>query len=157
MHYVSEAKLFGMPFISIRFDTPVSRGWIAVGNVAVGILFSLGGVSFSLFSFGGLAFGLLAAGGAGLGLLAWGGVAIGGWAFGMLALGGHAAYGGAALATEFALGGYADAAHANDAVARRFFTANPFFAISREVDHFTWLLLALCIIPVIQTIRKPKP
>jgi hypothetical protein len=156
MHYVSRARLLGLPVVSVRFDTPVSTGWIAIGNVAVGILFSLGGLSLGVFSFGGLALGAFAAGGGSLGLLAWGGLALGGWAFGGLALGVHAANGGAALALEFALGGVADAAHANDAAARQFFSANPFFAVSREVDRFSWLLLALGIIPLWRNMWKSR-
>jgi hypothetical protein len=154
MKYVSRASLLGLPIVSIRFDVPVSKGWIAAGNVAVGILFSVGGVSIGVLSFGGAALGFLAAGGGCAGLLAWGGLAIGGWAFGGLALGAHAAYGGVALALEYALGGFAEAAHANDAAARQFFTVNPFFALSREVDHFSWLVLALGIIPLAKIVRK---
>ena len=153
MHYVSKSSLLGLPIVSIRFDTPVSRGWIAVGNVAVGILFSLGGVALGGLSFGGLALGFLAAGGGSAGLLAWGGLAVGGWAFGGLALGVHAAYGAAAVAAEYALGGFAEASHANDAAARQFFSSNPFFALSRQIDRLTWLLLGLCIIPVYRSLR----
>jgi hypothetical protein len=153
MHYVSKYTLLGLPIVSIRFDTPVSKGWIAVGNIALGVLFSVGGFSLGLISFGGLALGAAAAGGGSLGLLAWGGVAAGGWAFGGLAFGAHAAYGGAAVALEYALGGVADATHANDLAAKRFFATNPFFSLSRGVDRYSWLLLTLGVIPLVRAIR----
>jgi len=61
--------------------------------------------------------GLLALGGMALGWGALGFMAAGGWAAGAAAAGIHAALGPLAVAGEFAAGGVALAAHANDAAA----------------------------------------
>jgi RNA polymerase sigma factor (sigma-70 family) len=135
----------------------VARGWIAIGDRAYGLLFAcgniaiggiaIGGVCAGVLSFGGLALGLISIGGGAIGGLALGGLAIGpiawgGGAFGVLAFGGlavgwlafgggafawRAAQGGLAYAHDFATGGKAIAAHANDDAARLFIANSHFF------------------------------
>jgi zinc protease len=139
-----------------------ARGWIAFGDRAFGILFAcgsrafggvaVGGLSVGVFAFGGLAAGLVSIGGASFGIaaigglavggLAWGGAAIGalasgglavGWlAFGGAAFGWHAAKGGLAWAHDFAVGGSATAAHANDALAKKLVTDSSFFQLAQS-------------------------
>lgn len=136
--YRSRATLLGLPLVHCRGGkAPGGKlqpavGWIAVGEVAYGILFANGGVAVGAISVGGAAIGIISFGGFGLGLLtfgglAFGGVALGGGAIGMIASGGialgwHAALGGVAAAHEFALGGAALGNHVNDAAAREFFS-----------------------------------
>lgn len=165
--YISPRKLLGLPLVHIRSDYP--RGaklrpvvaWIAIGDVAFGVLFSCGAISVGAVSCGGLSVGLVALGGAALGgLFACGGIAMslwaasGGMAIGYLAHGGcalawHAAAGGVALAHDYALGGMASAAHANDALAREAIDASSFFgksdALMRQpvLANLVWLPLLL--------------
>lgn len=127
----SAGGFLGLPWWHLRFGTPAPdappvRGWIAVGDRAVGV-FAMGNVSVGVVSLGAFATGGLAIGGVAVGLLPIGGVSLGlyalaGAAFGAFAIGGYAvgwtgAVGGVALAREFAAGGSAFAAHANDAIA----------------------------------------
>lgn len=127
----STGTFLGLPWYHLRFGTPAPdaapvRGWIAVGDRAVGV-FAMGNISVGLVSLGAFATGGLAIGGVAVGLLPIGGVSLGlyalaGAAFGWFAIGGYAvgwsgAVGGVAIAREFAGGGSAFAAHANDAVA----------------------------------------
>lgn len=145
--YRSRAKLFGIPLVHCKGGKLPGQkmkpavGWIAFGEVAYGILYASGGFAVGTISIGGASIGILSFGGFGLGLLAFGGmaiggVAVGGAAIGLIASGGfavgwHAALGGAALAREFALGGGAVAHHANDDMARDFFTRYRWLDISK--------------------------
>jgi RNA polymerase sigma factor (sigma-70 family) len=164
--YKSPWKLLGLPLLHIRTGRTRGEkqvpavGWIAIGDLSIGVLLSIGGIAFGGISIGGCAVGLLSTGGAALGALAFGGMAIGLWAatggtaMGYLAHGGgalawHAATGGTAIAHDFALGGVAHAAHANDAFAREAIAAIPFFdhaeALLRQPLWFCviWLPLTL--------------
>src|SRR5439155_27004256 len=73
--YRSRWTLLGLPLIHIRMEcmqdgkTLPAKGWIAVGNIAYGVLFAFGGVAVGTVSLGGFAVGLVAIGGGGLGLL----------------------------------------------------------------------------------------
>jgi RNA polymerase sigma factor (sigma-70 family) len=168
----------GLPLVHINFSSPradslfakatvsalmppergTARGWIAIGDRALGILFAcggqayggiaIGGLSVGLLSIGGLAIGAVSIGGGAVGVLAFGGGAIGlaacgGGALGWFAAGGgaiawHAALGGMAYAHDFAVGGLAIALHANDAVARAFMSDNLFIRAS------TWFMTHGC-------------
>lgn len=83
--YQSGTKLFGLPLIDVHFghsrEQPLARGyargWIALGDVAYGIVFALGG-----FAAGGVALGGIAIGGVSVGA-----VAAGGGAYGLIAAG----------------------------------------------------------------------
>ncbi len=135
MQYRSTATLLGLPLVHIhtgsvvngRYERGVARGWIAIGDIAFGVLLGLGGLSFGLISIGGGAAGLIAVGGGAVGGFAVGGfglgiVAVAGMALGVLAVGGLAvgglAVGGVAIAHSFAVGGLAIAENANNPAAR---------------------------------------
>jgi hypothetical protein len=151
MHYVSRIRLLGLPLVEVRtgsaldgrFQRGVACAWIAIGDIAYGVLFAAGGVALGGVALGGLALGALPIGGLALGGLAVGGGAAGVWAAGGAAFGLHAALGGLAVAGVFAQGGAAAAAHANDAVAQAWFAGNAFFCAVERGLAWSWLLLAL--------------
>jgi Sigma-70, region 4 len=107
------------------------------------LLFAFGGVALAPVSIGGLAIGLIPFGGCAAGFLALGGFAFGVWSFGGLALGWqsfagcavawNAAVGGAAIAHDFALGGLAAAAEANNELAAAFVRRSLFFQKAQAV------------------------
>jgi RNA polymerase sigma factor (sigma-70 family) len=161
--YRSRRTLLGLPLLHIRFgfdekETALpAKGWIAVGQVAHGIVFAAGARAIGLVSVGAMAIGVFAWGGCGIGMLAFGGVSLGvaatgGGAIGYVAYGGGAvgwqgAAGGSAIARHFAQGGAAFAEHANDRAAQNFMHTNEFF---RHAAGFTgtmillsWLLMAV--------------
>ncbi len=154
--YRSRATLLGLPLLDVNVSDParagelagrrVARGWIAIGDVAYGVVFAFGGRACGLIAVGGLTVGLLAVGGLALGGFALGGLAAGGLAVGGIGLGWqaagglalawdlacggaavarHTAYGGLAVARDYAVGGAAWAAHANDAAANAAVSAQP--------------------------------
>jgi hypothetical protein len=173
--YRSQASLLGLPLVHIRTGTRPGEkgrpvlGWIAIGDVAVGVLLAIGGVAAGGVSVGGFSLGLCAIGGCGVGLVSCAGVALGLWtiggaAFGWLAGGGlavawKAAIGGAAVAHDFALGGAGLARHFNDDAARAFMQDNAFLAAtkaclaSKILRWLCWLPLCLAILPVLQARR----
>jgi hypothetical protein len=134
MEYRSRASLFGIPLIHIavgssvngQYRRGIATGWIAIGDIAMGILFAcgglaaggvcIGGVAVGAFSIGGLAVGLGAMGGLGIGIVALGGAAIA-W---------YAAMGGLAVSHGYAIGGVAHAPHV---IARESNGRVPFSAI----------------------------
>jgi len=161
--YRSRWSLLGLPLLHIRLGPDENgkalpaKGWMAVGQVAHGILFAAGARAIGLVSIGATAIGLFAWGGCGIGVLAFGGVSLGvaaagGGAIGYVAYGGGAvgwqgAAGGAAVAHHFAQGWPALAEHANDRAAQDFMRTNAFF---RHAERFTgimimlsWLLMAV--------------
>ena len=162
--YRSRLELFGLPLIHIRLSNSASdrspvKAWIAAGDFAFGVLFAFGGLAIAPVSIGGLAIGLMPWGGAAVGLFAIGGFALGGctfggfaigWqAFGGCALAWHAAMGGLASARDFALGGVAHAAQANNELASQFIKTNPFFKNMEILSrHIGWLNL-LWLIPLV--------
>jgi len=81
--YTSNAKLFGLPLVSVRFgrDRSPTRDNTAVGIVAVGN-FAVGGVAVGIISLGAVSVGMVT-----FGLLALGMVAIGGFAAGISTIG----------------------------------------------------------------------
>lgn len=111
----SEARVFGLPLISIRIHfaphgmraRDIARGIVSIGNAAVGVvalgaisvgIVSVGVLSAGAFALGVLAFGLASLGAVAFGLLALGPVAIGLWyAGGVTALAGRIAVGIAAV------------------------------------------------------------
>jgi hypothetical protein len=132
-------------------------GWIAIGDIAVGVLAAVGGISVGMISVGGVAVGAVTLGGLALGVIGCGGVGVGIWAMGGLALGYMAsgscaiawlaAQGAGAFAREFAAGGVALAHHANDATAREFF-ANARFFSGAEWFMKSGLFAVLCFSPM---------
>lgn len=153
--YRSATTLLGLPLVDIQtrdpvaglapdssghFEPQVARGWIAIGDVAHGVLFAYGGKSRAIVATGGRTLGVFSFGGMAVGLVAVGGVAVGGIAVGGLGLGilgigglgvGWWAAGGGALAVDTAAGGGAAALHAafgGAAVAREFAVGGSAFA-----------------------------
>ena len=156
LKYKSHRTLFGLPLVHLasgqvvdgRYKRGIARGWIAIGDISLGVLFSFGGVACGGISIGGVSLGLITFSGLGLGLICLGGLVLGGYAVGGLAIGviavgggaialydaeggiaiaGHAAGagGGLAIASEFAVGAEARAAHANDQVAQEYMAKSP--------------------------------
>jgi len=100
-------------------------------------------------SFGGLSIGVLALGGMALGVWAlFGGLIVGWQAFGgAIAIGWNAAVGDFALAHDFALGSIANAAQANNDIARNFLTPNLMLRCAQFINvHWLWINL-LWIVP----------
>lgn len=161
-NYTSSFKLLGIPLIDIHLNThhinnepegvsprgtPRSAyGWIAIGDVAYGILLAFGGRAFGTIALGGMTCGIVSLGGMAVGLISLGGVAFGGIAIGGLALGyqaagggaiaydvavgggaiaWHAAYGGGALAHDIAVGGAAFANEVNTPAAKALMNEHP--------------------------------
>jgi RNA polymerase sigma factor (sigma-70 family) len=154
--FCSNTKLFGLPLVHVRigdrFDIlrkPVTA-WIAVGNYAIGGLFAfgavacaplcIGGVTIGLVPFGGLALGIMPLGGIALGAMAFGGVVIGWQAIGGCAIAWKAAMGSIAIAHDFAVGGLACAAQANNDPAEQFTNASLFFRFVQTMNkHWVWM------------------
>jgi hypothetical protein len=155
----------GLPFVHVRIGgglvaegQPV-KAWIAVGDCAIGLLFSFGGIAIAPISIGGLAIGLLPFGGCALGLLALGGTSLAVWSFGGLAIGWEAfggcavawkaAVGGMAVARDYALGGIAQAGQANNEIATAFARDHWFFSSAQILfRHLAWLNL-LWVLPML--------
>jgi RNA polymerase sigma factor (sigma-70 family) len=163
--YRSRLELLGLPLVHIRFSrSPVQRtpvkAWIAAGDFAYGVLFAFGGLAIAPVSIGGIAIGLIPFGGLSAGIFAMGGFAFGGWAFGGFALGWqtfggcalawNAATGGLAIARDFAMGGVAHAAQANNEIASQFMKASSFFRLMEILSHYMGWLNLLWLIPLVQ-------
>jgi RNA polymerase sigma factor (sigma-70 family) len=131
--YRSAATLLGLPLVHMRLGVPPpgagpARGWIAIGDVACGVLFAMGNITVGGISLGVVSAGVLTVGGVSIGVvpiasIAFGWLALGGAAYAQFAVGGLAmglegAAGGMAIANTFAAGGFAQALHANDEIAR---------------------------------------
>lgn len=151
----SRREFLGVPLVHVRFnpelkDKTAAKGWIAIGTRAHGIVFAAGGLAVAPIAWGALAIGIVGLGGFGIGVLAFGGIAIGcaavgGAAIGYMAYGGMslawlAAYGGAPIAHDFAIGGQGLAAHVNDDAAHAFFDQSLFF---RFAGPFTGVMVTV--------------
>jgi len=105
MNYKSSIRVLGLPLVHIAIGPPegspgvrgIAKGWIAVGDIAFGIVFALGGVAVGALSMGGVSLGVLAVGGVSIGILSAGGLSIGIGVVGGLALLAFA-FGGGAIA-----------------------------------------------------------
>lgn len=155
--YKSRFTFLGLPLLHVRTGRPRGEklrpavGWIAIGDWSIGVLISIGGIAMGGISIGGVSLGVVALGGVSIAALAIGGLTLGLWAatgglaIGYLAHGGcalawHAAAGGLAAACDFALGGSAFAAHANDAMAREAIGSLGFFAWADTLMRQPWLM-----------------
>jgi RNA polymerase sigma factor (sigma-70 family) len=163
--YRSRAALFGWPLLHVRigdrFDVirgPV-KAWFAIGSsYSVGLVFASGGLAIAPISFGGIAIGLVPFGALALGVLSIGAGSLGIWAYGGLAIGWevycgcgvawHSATGGIVAARDFALGGIAHAAQANNDIADRFFQQDPFSRIAKTIADHGFVMMLLWVIPV---------
>jgi RNA polymerase sigma factor (sigma-70 family) len=162
--YRSPWTFFGLPLVHVRTGRPMGEklrpalGWIAIGDLAIGLMacgglsiggISIGGLSLGLLSLGGFAAGAVAYGGFALGFGAAGGLAVGYFAFGGTALGWRAATGGFAVAHDYAVGGQAIAAHANDQTAHAMLKSLAFFPFAQKLmlwaSAFIWLPIILVI------------
>ena len=153
--YRSRFTVLGLPLIHVSAGggrASVAKAWIAVGDVAVGLLVAVGGVTIAPLSIGSCAIGLLAigvcaagslaVGGLSLGVWSFGGLAFGWQAFGACAIGWNAAAGGVALARHVVLGTIPQAAQANSNAARSFMGVNRFFQVSEILSNqVAWLNL----------------
>lgn len=109
--YRSKREFLGVPLVHIASGMDlqtgkrrIARGWLAVGDTAIGGI-AFGGVAVGGLAFGGLTLGIVGYGGCALGLFAFGGLGVGlVGAFAGLAIGGLAAVGGLAIG-YFAHGG----------------------------------------------------
>lgn len=139
--FCSQAKLFGVPLVRIRFSSPDEGeppvfAWIAGGDRAVGLLCAWGAVAVAPFSIGALSVGVVSIGSLGVGVVALGTIGVGFLALGATAFGVHASAwlsalgwqtaqsSGFAIAGSAALGPLAFAPHANDAVAQHHLAAS---------------------------------
>lgn len=117
--YRSRLTAFGLPLVDIRFgysaEEPLVRGtatgWIAMGDIAHGVVLAVGGFAVGGIAVGGIALGALSTGYLAIGLVAIGGVAVGGLAKGILVAIGYVALGTVAIGWEAASGIVAFARH----------------------------------------------
>jgi len=162
--YRSKMSFLGWPLVHIRLRGGLERGpvkaWIAGGDAAIGLIFAFGAMAIAPISFGGIAVGLLPLGGFAVGPVALGGFSLAIWAFGGFAVGWqafggcavawNAAFGGAALAHDFAVGVIAQAAQANNDAAQSYIKACPFFQNAEMVArHSGWLNLLWLLPPIL--------
>jgi hypothetical protein len=161
MQYRSKSSLIGLPLVHIaigpapgsRSPRGVARGWIAIGDIAFGVLFSAGGVAIGGIALGGLAIGGICLCGLGFAVYALGGGAFGIYSIGGLAFGWHAAIGGAAIAKKYAVGGYAVAEHANDPVAMEYMKTSVMRYGELVAQHARWFIV-LAFLPAVIGIYK---
>jgi RNA polymerase sigma factor (sigma-70 family) len=162
--YRTKLELLGLPLVHIRIGDRFAalrkpiKAWIAVGDCAFGGLFAFGGVAIAPFSIGGLAIGLVpfggmvagifALGGLGLGVWAYGGIAVGWQAFGGCAIAWKAAFGGLSFAHDFAIGGAAHAAQANNPIAEQFIRAQFFFRVALVMVRYSILTNLIWVVPL---------
>ena len=163
MQYTSRTRVLGLPLVHVAIGGTdgatrgIARGWIAVGDIAFGVLFALGGVAVGGVSVGGASLGVLSVAGAAFGVWALGGLAVGVFALGGAAFAWWAADGGLAVATEFARGGEASARHVNDVEASRYFEGSSFFRVSAWLArHALWLVLLPMLLPVFQRLQQRR-
>ncbi|MDB6055752.1 MAG: polymerase, sigma-24 subunit, subfamily [Verrucomicrobiales bacterium] len=160
--YRSPWQFLGFPLIHVKFGNALgqgripAKGWIAIGDSAIGGVLAVGGIAFGGIAVGGVSCGVISLGG-----LAFGVFALGGFAGGWIATGGAAvawkvALGGAAIAHHFAKGGLAIARHANDAGALSYFSDHLFARLSDIlVTYSAWTVL-FAFFPLILKRRKSK-
>jgi hypothetical protein len=159
--YRSRLSFLGLPLVHVlsgrRTEDKMRAavGWIAIGDVAVGVLVSVGGIACGGISFGGVSLGVVSFGGCSFGLLALGGLSIGAWALGGMAVGDqavggfaagwHAALGEFAAAHHFALGQTALGAHANDGAAEAAISGLPFMRFAHSALRHAWWMIPVWI------------
>lgn len=163
MEYKSAVSILGLPLVHVSlgrleegsYRRGIAKGWIAIGDISFGVIFAAGGIAVGGFGVGGLAAGILSLGGLAVGLASIGGLAFGALAVGGAAFGVSAAFGGVAIAGEFASGGVAIAPHVNDAAAGEYLAAHPFFRIaSRLMDYAVLLVFIPAVAALVARVRK---
>ena len=165
MNYKSSISLLGLPLAHVAIGPPegssgtrgIAKGWIAIGDIAFGVVFALGGLAVGGICVGGLSVGVLAFAGLSVGVWSVGGLALGVFALGGGAIALWAANGGLAVASEYSLGGFAMGAHANTDAARAYFESSWFFSMaSLLARHSRWLLVFAIIVPIITMLAKRR-
>ena len=158
MNYKSSTSIFGLPLVHVAIGPSegssgvrgIAKGWIAIGDIAFGVVFALGGLAVGGVSVGGLSVGVMALAGLSVGVWSVGGLALGAFALGGGAIAVWAANGGLAIANEYALGGLAISSNANTDVARTYFESSSFFMVaSPAARHSRWLLVLTVIVPIV--------
>ncbi len=161
--YRSRFTVLGLPLVHVQFgyscDRPdlrgTARGWIAIGDVAYGVLFAAGGIAVGGIAIGVFSSGLLTIGVGALGGLAFGGIAVGGLACGVaafgylasgfIAVGYDSAIGLVAFARRMAEGGlFAMAEHVADAAAQAWVTTSLSYAVLVKSPLVFTLLSLIC-------------
>ena len=159
----SAARFLGLPLLSVTFGSfeigghrsHLARGWIAIGDVAVSPLFGFGGIAIAPVAVGGLTVGLLSLSlwGGAAGVLAFGSLSVGWCAFGIASAGWQAAFGGgAALARDYAIGGWAKATEANTVAAKQWFAEqwfSPVIGLFASLSPLIILLSAVVALGVV--------
>lgn len=160
MIYRSPVSCLGLPLVDIaigpRPDSSAARGiatgWIAIGDIACGVIFAFGGLAIGGVSLGGLSVGVLALAGLSIGIWSVGGLAIGGFALGGAAIAVWAATGGVAIAGQYTLG----PAGGSEA-ARAYFESSTFFQIAGSAArHARWLIVLTIVVPVLRVINQRR-
>ncbi len=168
LEYRTKSSFLGLPLIHVhrggyskgKHKSATAKGWIAIGDIAISPLFAAGSIciapiAFGAMAFGGMAFGGLALGGIAAGGFAAGWLGIGGFALGYQAIGGltfgwKAAFGGIAVAHEFAVGGIAQALEANTPIANEWFQSSPYLKhVIFNVQHRPWIWFVLGFSPLV--------
>ncbi len=120
MEYRSRASFLGLPLVHIALGSAgpgrayrrgVATGWIAIGDIARGVLIASGGVAVGGVCIGGVGLGVISFAGLSVGALAFGGLSLGAYAVGGAAIAWQVAIGGLAISHAYALGGVAKAPH----------------------------------------------
>ena len=120
MEYRSKTSFLGLPLVHIALGSArpgepyrrgIATGWIAIGDIARGVLVASGGIAIGGISIGGVGLGLISFAGLSIGALAFGGLSLGYYAVGGAAFAWQVAIGGLAVSHAYALGGTAHAPH----------------------------------------------
>lgn len=165
MNYKSPISLLGLPLVHVAIGPHegssgvrgIATGWIAIGDIAFGVVFALGGLAVGGVSLGGLSVGVLAIAGLAVGIWSVGGLALGVFSLGGGAIAIWAAHGGLAIASEYAIGGLAIGSNANTDAARAYFETSSFFSVaSLAARHSRWLLVFAVIVPIISFLVKRR-
>ena len=166
IHHESSARLLGWPLFALRIGSldagshrsHTARGWIAIGDVAISPLFAFGGIAVAPVAVGGLTVGLLSLSlwGAAVGVLSFGSLAVGWCAFGIASAGWRAAVGGGvALARNYAIGGWAQAAEANTTAANQWLAEQWFSPVMGFfAGHAHWIIVLATVLSLAVVARR---
>ena len=165
MEYRSSLSVLGLPLVHVAsgriieggYRRGVATGWIAIGDIAIGIVFSCGAVAVGGISVGGLSVGVLSIGGLALGVAALGGLSVGVIAAGGAALAWYAAAGGLAVAHDYAIGGAAFAEHVVSPLSREFQLRSPIPQAAFHMEDAVWLAaIVVALLILARRIRRPR-
>ena len=154
MEYRSNLSFLGLPLLHVAFGSSVDgvyrRGvataWVAVGDIAIGVIVSCGGVALGGICLGGASFGLISFGGLAFAVIAVGGLSVGLFAVGGAAFGWFAAMGGLAVAHDYAVGGAAFGQHVLSPLSGGFRTGYPHPQALFRVEDALWLLVLVTVL-----------